>query len=161
TGVSGGSAAELIVSSGGLATGTGVDHTSVGAGGNRGLLISAGTAVGTTLNNSGTEFVFSGGTASATIINSGAFEIVAAGGTALATVISGGTEELAAGAIATSTITFAGTGGDLRIDGITSGSMPTAVISGLRPGDTVDLAAVGFDITSGSIKLKSGNVLEI
>src|SRR6516164_5353064 len=79
-------------------------------------------------------------------------------GGAIGITISGGTAELAAGAIAASGgIAFAGTGGDLRIDA-TSGSMPTAVISGLRPGDTIDLTAVGFSI-SGSITLKPGNVL--
>jgi hypothetical protein len=34
------------------------------------------------------------------------------------------------------------------------------VISGLRPGDDIDLTSVGFDIT-GSITLTSGNMLQV
>jgi hypothetical protein len=67
---------------------------------------------------------------------------------------------LEAGAVVSGAIAFAGTGGDLRIDGATSGSMPTAVISGLRPDYSIDLTSVGFDIT-GSIALTSGNVLAV
>src|SRR2546421_450737 len=82
------------------------------------------------------------------------------GGTAIGVLISGGTAELAAGAVAISGgIAFGGTGGALRIDAATSAGMPSAAISGFVPGDIIDLAAVGFDISSGSIKLKSGNVL--
>jgi hypothetical protein len=58
------------------------------------------------------------------------------------------------------TIAFAGAGGTLRTDATTSGAMPTNVISGFVPGDIIDLAGIGFD-NSGTIKLKSGNQLEI
>jgi autotransporter passenger strand-loop-strand repeat protein len=148
--------AALLVSSGGLALGTVVGGNSFG-----GLIISAGgTASGTTLA-SGFEEVQSTGIDNGTTILGGGSEFVASGGTAGGTIISGGTAELANGAIAASGgITFAGVGGDLRIDGTTSRSMPTAVISGWRPGDTIDLTSVSFS-TSGSITLKSGNVLEI
>ena len=50
--------------------------------------------------------------------------------------------------------------GRIRIDGATSGSMPAAVISGLRPGDTIDLTAVSFSI-SGSFTLNPSNDLKV
>jgi hypothetical protein len=73
-------------------------------------------------------------------------------------VIANGEADLLSGAYAGNVpITFQGAGGILRVD---DKNMPGGVIGGFVPGDTVDLAAVGFDI-SGSIQLKAGNVLEV
>jgi VCBS repeat-containing protein/autotransporter passenger strand-loop-strand repeat protein len=142
----------LIVSSGGTATGTML------SGGAQEFV--SGTDSGSTISGGATQTVFSGGTeVSGTVLSGGVVDVLS-GGTALGMVLSGGTAELAAGAIAASgAITFAGVGGELRIDGTTPGSMPTAVLSGLRPGDTIDLTQVGFNI-SGSITT-SGSTLVV
>jgi hypothetical protein len=75
--------------------------------------------------------------------------------------IQSGTLALAAGAsTGTGPIIFSGTTATLQIDGATSASMPTNTLSGFRPGDSIDLASVGYD-SSGSISLKAGNLLEV
>jgi VCBS repeat-containing protein/autotransporter passenger strand-loop-strand repeat protein len=162
----------LIVFSGGTASGTvlsggaqefvsGKDVSGTVGDGATQIVFSGGITSSTTVSSGGTQIVLSGGAADPTTIFSGGSEIVSSGGTAIGIVLSGGTAELAAGAIAASGgITFAGVGGDLRIDGTTSGRMPTAVILGLRPGDTIDLTSVPFSI-GGSITLTSGNVLSL
>jgi autotransporter-associated beta strand protein/probable HAF family extracellular repeat protein len=74
------------------------------------------------------------------------------------TTISGGALELASGASAGSgAIAFAGSGVVLKIDGAT---MPTNVISGFAPGDTLDFAGATFS-SNGSATLKSGNMLQL
>src|SRR5262249_3499645 len=74
------------------------------------------------------------------------------------TTIGDGTLELASGASAGSgAIAFAGSGGVLKIDGAT---MPTNVINGLAPGDTLDFAGATFS-SNGSVTLKSGNMLQL
>src|SRR5262249_27746473 len=74
-------------------------------------------------------------------------------------MISGGTLELSsAGAVGTGAIALvSGFSDALRIDGT---SMPTNIISGFAPGDTIDLASVSFS-SSGSATLLSGNVLQV
>jgi autotransporter passenger strand-loop-strand repeat protein len=119
-----------------------------------------GLDAGGTVNDGGLQIVFAGGIAQDTILNDPGMQIVSSGGTTVAPLISGGIEELAAGAIVSGAITFAGIGGVLRIDDPSSGGMPAAVISGLRPGDTIDLTSVGFDI-GGTIALASSNVLQV
>jgi autotransporter passenger strand-loop-strand repeat protein len=114
-----------------------------------------GTAIGTTINAGGRENVY--GTATNTTINSGALEDVLSGGIASGTTISGGTLELTNGGSAGGAITFAGSGGVLKIDGTT---MPTNVISGFATGDKLDLAGVAYSST-GTVTLTSGNVLKI
>jgi autotransporter passenger strand-loop-strand repeat protein len=118
---------------------------------------SGGIARGTAIRG-GTEFVLLGGTASGTTISSGGLEDVLSGGITSNATISGGKLELANGASAGSgAITFAGSGGVLKIDGTT---MPTNVISGFAPGDTIDLAAVTFS-SGGGVVVTSGNVLKV
>jgi autotransporter-associated beta strand protein/probable HAF family extracellular repeat protein len=74
------------------------------------------------------------------------------------TTISGGALELASGASAGSgAIAFAGSGVVLKIDGAT---MPTNMISGFAPGDTLDFAGATFS-SNGSVTLKSGNMLQL
>jgi autotransporter passenger strand-loop-strand repeat protein len=121
-------------------------------------VMSGGTTTATAVSSDGTELVFSGGTAVATTVGTGGLELVSSGGTAIGPVINGGTEELAAGAIASGAISF-GVRGVLRVDGNLPANMPSAAISGLRPGDTIDLAGVGFDI-AGRITASS-NVLQV
>jgi autotransporter passenger strand-loop-strand repeat protein len=136
------------------------------------------TASNTTISNGGEQDVF-GGSAIGTVIKSGGFEnnensdngtIVDSGGylevgnfgTSTNVTISGGLAELIAsngsfvGAFG-GAITFAGQGGELKLD---DPSMPTNVISGFAPGDTIDLAGVGFT-SGGSVQLHSGNVLQV
>ncbi len=54
-------------------------------------------------------------------------------------------------------MTFSGSGGTLQIDGT---ALPANTISGLMPGDLIDLAGVAFNSTA-SIKLTAGNVLQV
>jgi autotransporter passenger strand-loop-strand repeat protein len=105
----------------------------------------------------GSQVVESGGTASNTAVFSGGVEVVSSGGTAVVTTISGGKEELAAGAVASGAITFAGTGGTLKIDGTV---MPANVVSGFVEGDTFDLAGVAFR-SGGTVQVVSGHVLQV
>ena len=154
----------LDVLSGGLADPTtilsgGTEIVSAG-GSDDGAKISGGTqldyglASGATIVT-GSQVVEAGGTASGTII-SGGTQLVDAGGSAAATTISGGTFEIASGGSAVGAISFAGTGGSLKIDG----TVPSTVISGFAYGDVIDLAAVTF-VSSGKVQLMSGNVLEV
>jgi hypothetical protein len=109
------------------------------------------TTVAATLTGSGSLVMEGGGT------------LVMSGGDAFtgSTLISasGGTLELSSsGAVGTGPITFgSGLSATLRIDGST---MPTNVISGFAPGDTIDFAGIAFD-SSGRATLLSGNVLQI
>lgn len=75
--------------------------------------------------------------------------------------ISGATLEIgSSGTAGAVPIILAGFGNTLQIDGATSASMPTNTISGLAPGDVIDLAGVGFS-PSGSVVLTPGHVLQI
>jgi autotransporter passenger strand-loop-strand repeat protein len=122
-----------------------------------------GTANGTIVGSGGKEVLDGpvggatvGGTANGTIIGSGGQEIVN-GGVTSNTTISGGMLELTYGGSAAGAITFAGSGGVLKIDGTT---MPTNAISGFAPGDTFDLAGVAYS-SAGNVTVKAGNVLQI
>ena len=168
----GGTASGTTVSSGGtldVLSGGLADPTTILSGGTEivsaggtddGAKISGGTqldyglASGATIVT-GSQVVEAGGTASGTII-SGGTQLVDAGGSAAATTISGGTFEIASGGSAVGAISFAGTGGSLKIDG----TVPSTVISGFAYGDVIDLAAVTF-VSSGKVQLMSGNVLEV
>jgi autotransporter passenger strand-loop-strand repeat protein len=131
------SSATVIVSSGGTAS-----STIVSSGGTE-IVSSGGIASSTIVNNGGTEIVKSGGSDHGTIVSSGGSEIVSSGGHTGAFVINGGTVELANPLAVTGAITFGSGGGTLRIDGT---SMPGAVnpISGLAPGEIIDLPNVSF-----------------
>jgi autotransporter passenger strand-loop-strand repeat protein len=113
---------------------------------------SGGTASDTTVKSGGFEYVYSGGTTSDTTVDGGGSATIQSGGAIEGvTVISGGTLELEDGATASGSIDYSGSGGTLQIDGTT---MPTNVISGFAPGDTIDLAGV----TVGSLEwLQSTN----
>ncbi|PWT84366.1 MAG: hypothetical protein C5B56_15750 [Proteobacteria bacterium] len=112
---------------------------------------SGGTASSTTIDNGGREFVSSGGTAIGIVISSGGYAEIFAGASTSGITISGGTLELA-GALGPGggAITFAGVGATLKIDG---SSMPTNVLSGFVPGDTIDLTSVPF-VSGGTTKLQ-------
>ena len=62
-----------------------------------------------------------------------------------------------AGAAAGRPLDLAGSGAILRLDGSV---MPSDVISGFAPNETIDLAGVSFD-SSGSATVTSGNVLQV
>jgi autotransporter passenger strand-loop-strand repeat protein len=108
-----------------------------------------------TIIEGGEEDVF--GSATGTTISVGASEVVAAGGTTSNTTIDGGTLVLSAGAKASGSITFGAAGGELQIFGKT---MPKAVLSGLSPAATIDLADVKFK-AGGSATIGAGNALKI
>src|SRR5262249_13231988 len=105
-----------------------------------------GTANGTFVGSGGKEILTGpvgtspAGIANGTIIGSGGQEIVN-GGITSNTTISGGMLELTYGGSAAGAITFAGSGGVLKIDSTT---MPTNTISGFASGDALDLAGVTY-----------------
>ena len=156
----GGTAVNTTVNSGGEQDVNGLTFATMVNNGGQQLVSSGGTASGTFVNSGAEQDVRFSGTAVGTIVTKDGFELIFPGGVVSSTIIGGGTEELEAGAIARGVITFAGTGGTLAIDAPTSGGMPTNTISGFTPGNTIDLAAGGFDI-NGSITLQAGNVLQI
>ena len=85
----------------------------------------------------GALFVGAKGSSVNAVIGNGGRERVASGGSAIGTTISGsGVMEAVDGGVLGSgtSLTFAGTGGTLQVDDTT---MPTAVISGFAPGDTL------------------------
>ena len=122
-----------------------------------------GIASNTTVLSGGFLFVGSGGSGVNSVIGSGGSEYVASGGTAIATTISGsGVLEIADGNALSGPVTFAGTGGTLLIDDTT---MPTGVISGFAPGDSIVFTGLGqVAIPPGfstSVTLLPGNVLQL
>jgi autotransporter passenger strand-loop-strand repeat protein len=114
-----------------------------------------------TLSNATVAGTVTGSSTAQIIVASGGRLAVLSGGVASpTTILSGSTEIISSGAVANGSIAFGGTGGTLRFDTTTSGTITSAMISGFTPGDTIDLSAVGFDI-NGSITLLANNVLEI
>jgi hypothetical protein len=105
---------------------------------------------------SGTLEAFGGGLVTGDAIYAGSL-IVHSGGTASLTVISGGTMELEVGANASGAITFAASGGTLRIDGTL---VPSATISGLQRGNQIDFADVAF-VSGAAATIVSGSILRI
>ena len=151
---SGAAADAAIVSSGGL------EQVSAGGSASGTIILSGGVeqvfGADSAAHISGTLEIFSGGSASGDTIFAGSL-IVRSGGAASGTVISGGTMELAVGASAGGAISFAASGGTLRIDGQT---MPSAVISGLQQGNAIDLADVTF-VSGAAATIVSGSILRI
>jgi autotransporter passenger strand-loop-strand repeat protein len=136
--------------------GTAID-TRVLAGGL--LTLSGGAADGTLVRSGGEEIVSSGGAARHTIVGSGGEATVPSGGRIVAPVISGGLLMLDPGYRLGGAIDFAGAGGELVIDAATvPGS--AHVISGLAPGDVIDLVFAPF-FSGGSATLAAGNELHI
>jgi len=137
------------VFSGGLAIGTVVGEDSV-------QNLDGGTASNTIVDSGSDQVVNLGGTAIGTTVNSGGFQDVFA--TAVNPTINGGQVNLQAGAVVSGAITFApDSEGTLQIAGT---GMPTAVISGFAPGDTIDLSGVSF-ASGGAIGSTSGNLLQV
>ncbi len=118
---------------------------------------SGGAAVGTTVW--GNQTVVSGGTASGTTVLAGGLQQVVSGGRTIDTVISGpgAQANIYSGGVASGGISFSGVGGRLVIFDTTS---PSFTISGLVPGNTIDLANTQFS-SSGTAVLGSGNVLHV
>ena len=142
----------------------------------------------TTINDGGTVTVYNGGSVSGTIVDNGSlvFDVASTDtfsgtltGSGSLTVEGGGTLVLGGGDAFTGNITISGnstleltsataagsgsiTFGDpnntLKIDG---NAMPTNVIGGFMPGDTIDLAGVQFDALSGATLFEDDNVIQI
>ena len=120
-----------------------------------------GYASGVTLSE-GAQVVEFGGTTSATVI-SGGTEFISAGGTATNPLIAGGTLEVQAGGTISGSISFAPnflltTSSTLRIDGT---AMPSAIISGLAPGDIIELENVPFDSHAYTLLQTSNNLVQL
>jgi autotransporter passenger strand-loop-strand repeat protein len=137
--LSGGTAVDITISSGGSETISGGSTSSdtVLTGGS--LTVSSGGAVGPGTVNSGTETVFSGGEVVSPSINGS------------------GVLGLSSGAVVSGGITFSGSGGELEIAGT---AMPSSTILGFVSGDTIDLTSIAFDSTGFAV-LTTGNVLEV
>ena len=112
------------------------------------------------LVRAGSEVVEAGGSASATTVMAGGSEIVSAAGSVSDIVVSGGTVELSGDAVVSGVAVA--TSGTLDIGG--SGAsllsfMSSLYVSGLGPGDTIDLTDVAF--ASGATVSASSNGLYI
>ena len=141
-------------------------------------IVTGATAVSAVISNGGVQNVYASGTASNTTVRQGGVEVLDSAppgssgtGSASDTVINsggvvtifGGTLELNSALSATSgAIVFSGTVGILKLYGATlsADTMSTSVISGLTPGDTIDLTSVSF-ASGGSVQLLAGNILKI
>ncbi|SED77800.1 autotransporter passenger strand-loop-strand repeat-containing protein [Rhizobiales bacterium GAS188] len=160
-----------------------VSGTIINSGGNE-YVSSGGIAIGTSINSGGTATVYDGGTLSGTVVDNGTLifnlsgtdtfagtltgsgslvvegggKLVLSGGDAFTgqVTISGGTLELtSAGAAGSGSIAFGSAPlTTLKIDGTT---MPKNVISGFTPADSIDLANVPFDSTSGATIFATAN----
>ncbi len=124
-----------------------------------------GTASGTTVLAGGALFVGAKGSSVNAVIGNGGTERVASGGSAIGTTISGsGVMEAVDGGVLGSgtSLTFAGTGGTLQVDDTT---MPTAVISGFAPGDTLAFIGLGQiltpDVSVTGVTLLPNNALQL
>jgi T5SS/PEP-CTERM-associated repeat protein/autotransporter passenger strand-loop-strand repeat protein len=123
-----------------------------------------GTALDTTIENSGQENVEDGGTASSSQIEATSTETVLSGGTTTDTVIAGGTLDVQSGGIVSGGVEFETTGGILQIDGAGLPVAPTlaigGVISGFTAGDTIDLTAIAYGAPN-SVGLNGADELQI
>ena len=173
----GGNADRTIVDSGGVADIFGSDFgTTVNSGGVE-TVESGGSSVFTTVSAGALDVISAGGASFGTLLlgsgQQGTAIIQGAGtiggkigilgiaaqqlvyGTAVDTVINGGVLVLEiGGSLGQGAVSFAGSAGDLRIEG---NLLPTNTISAFSPGDQIDLDAVAFD-SNGSIGL-SGHTL--
>ncbi len=133
--LSGGTALDTVISSGGIET-----------------ISSGGVDISATINGGGTQTIFAGGSASNTIVYGG-LQIIESGGIgSAATISSGGTEYVQSGGTAID-VSFAGTGGLLKLD---QPSGLGGTISNWAIGDTIDF--VSASITSAGVV---GNTLTI
>jgi autotransporter passenger strand-loop-strand repeat protein len=121
---------------GGLGGGTAL-HTTVNSGGTE--FVDSGVTSGTIVNRGGAERV-AGGTALHTTVNRGGKLVVLSGAAARGTVLNGGAEIVAAGGTVAGAVTFAknSTGGRLSV-AATRGVALT--VSGFAKTDTIDLTA--------------------
>ena len=143
----GGVASATVVSSGGIqaVSAGGVANAAIISGGGTQNVFDGGLTNGTTILGGGVEELFSGAVAIGTVVSSGGSEVVTSGGTAIGIELDGGTLAVAEGAVISGTIIFDDIGGILQIDGTT---MPTATISGIDPGDTIDLRSLAWSPTN-------------
>jgi hypothetical protein len=140
-----GTASKISVTSGGFLVadyGGNITSTTIEKSGEV-LVYSGGAVSHTVVDSQATMFVDQGGSATATTIKTGGFEFVTAGGVSSNTTIAGGTLVLAGASSLTGKLKFTGSTGVLEVD---QTEIPTAVISGFKAGDKVELV----DAASGS-----------
>ena len=153
--ISGASGSGTAVYAGGiLNVSSGGSAAHVGLSGGILNLLSGATAFNVSVSSGGSAYV-AGALTSNTTVFAGGLEYVSAGGSAGATSIQGGTLEIANGGLLNGDVTFAGSGGILRIHGTT---LPTGVISGLAIGNTIDLMDINFG-SGGTVSLQSGGMI--
>jgi autotransporter passenger strand-loop-strand repeat protein len=133
------------------------------------LVMSGGTASGTTVSSGGREVVSSGGTASGTTVISGGYEVVMSGGTASGTTVSsGGTETVSSGGIASGATVLSGSteyvygGGTARGAVLSAGALVVS-FGGLAIGTTISSGGREYVSSGGSVSgtTLSGGFLEI
>jgi autotransporter passenger strand-loop-strand repeat protein len=124
-----------------------------------------GVASNTSALAGGALFVGARGSSVDALIGNAGNEFIISGGTGIGTTISGsGVLEVADGSIlgSSTNLTFAGTGGTLQVNDTT---MPTAVIGGFAPGDTLAFTGLGQILSPKhgltGVTLLSGNVLQL
>lgn len=160
---SGGTESAAVVFNGGSGTVRGYASLDLIDGGGSLIVSSGGFASKERLVGSLT--VSSGGSATSATIYSGGSETVFSGGLAGSTTISGSGAvlDLLSGAIASGGITFAGSGGEVKIDGASLPTDPSLVIgatlAGLAPGDRIDLPGIAY--VGGTAMVDASNVLQV
>jgi len=103
------------------------------------------------------QFTVDGSLVNTEVDAGAAIHVEYAGSISYAIIENAGLLDLAYGANVAGPIGFGMAGGTLEID---SQTLPTAPITGMAPGDTIDLTAINYD-SSGSANVVSGNKLKI
>jgi Ca2+-binding RTX toxin-like protein len=123
---------------------------------------SGGVIGGGEVSTNATVTIYTGGTVNNFTVAASGLEVVSSGGTVSTPRIADGMLRIADGGIVTGPIGFDNTVNTLHVGTleIDAASMPTNLIFGFAPGDTVDLAGVPFD-PHGQATLDANNILHI
>lgn len=130
-----------IIGSGGLQMDAGRSRGATVNGGTQ-VVQDGGASFGTVLNSGGVQAIASQGVATGSVVNSGGRAVVQSGGTLNGATVHGGVIEVARdGSVGTAAVTFAGTGGMLKLD---AGSHFSGTVAGLGYGNYLDLADFAY-----------------
>ncbi|MCP1774742.1 HYR domain-containing protein [Bradyrhizobium japonicum] len=132
------------------------DTTAVtGGNGSYNIALGAGTA-NVTIKGLGTS-TLTAGTGTDNLSISGGGTLIVKGNLVSGTAMIGANSILELTGSYSGVINFSGTGGILRIDGTT---MPTGVVTGFNPDDTIDLKGVVFDSRGATVLQTSNNSIQ-
>jgi autotransporter passenger strand-loop-strand repeat protein len=116
-----------------------------------------GKTYGTVVSSGGEQYAVSGGISYDTLIFTSGYVSVADGGTESAASIDGGVLGVGYGGVLAGGVDFLGSSGQLEI---ATTVMPTTVISGFGPGDSIDLLMVAYSSAS-TVSVNSPGVVTV